>query len=57
MDQSTLMGFGNTERMDERKLTERVYRADVGGVKRKGRPRRRWRDGFGEFAKRRGFNF
>ena len=30
--------------------------AEVNGVRRRGRPRRRWRDEIGECVRRRGFN-
>ena len=35
----------------ERRLRKKIYRVDVGGIRRKGRSRRRWMNGAGEFGR------
>ena len=37
-----LRWFGHMERMEDERLTKRVYRSEVGRVGRLGRPRIRW---------------
>ena len=51
VDQNTFRRFGYMERMYEGKLMRKIYRADVDGIRRAGRPRRRWREGAGELVK------
>ena len=44
MDRGILKWFGHVERIDEGKMTKRIYREEVDRVTGKGRTRR-WRDG------------
>ena len=46
-DQSASRRLGHIERMEEGRLTKRIYRADVDGTRKRGRSKRRWRDGGG----------
>jgi hypothetical protein len=39
-----LRWFGHVERMDESRLTKKIYEADVGGNAGRGRPRRTFLD-------------
>ncbi len=45
MRSNTLRWFGHVERMESERLTKRVYASEVEGVRGRGRPRFRWRDG------------
>ena len=56
-DRSTLRKFGHMERMNEGELTMKIYRAEVDGVRKSGRERRRWMDKVGEFLEQRDFSF
>ena len=38
---NVLRWFGHMERMEDERLTKRVYRSEVGGVGRSGRPKKR----------------
>ena len=42
---NTLRWFGHMERMDDERLTKRVYKSKVEGERVRGRPRMRWMDG------------
>lgn len=48
---STLRWFGHMERMNNERLTKRVYMRDVDGRRRRGRPRNRWKDKVREYMK------
>ena len=39
--------FGQMERISDERLTKRIYRSDMNEVRRRGRPRKRWRAGIG----------
>ena len=39
------MWFGHVERMEGERLVKKIYRAEVEGNRRRGRPRRRWKAG------------
>jgi hypothetical protein len=43
-----LRWFGRVERMNERRLTKKIYEADVGGNAGRGKPRRTFLDRIGE---------
>ncbi len=45
VDQSVLRWYGHMVRMDEERLTKKVWRAPVTGERRRGRPNLRWMDG------------
>ena len=45
VDQGVLKWYGHMERMNDERLTKRVYKAEVEGVRGRGRPRKRWKDG------------
>ena len=45
VDQRVLRWYGHMERMNEERLTKRVWRAEVDGVRPRGRPKMRWMDG------------
>ena len=45
MDQGVLGWFGHVERMENERMTKRVYESDIRGVRRRGRPRKCWMDG------------
>ncbi|KAK3869735.1 hypothetical protein Pcinc_024963 [Petrolisthes cinctipes] len=42
--QSVLRWFGHVERMEENRMVKRIGGSDLGGVRRRGRPQRRWMD-------------
>ena len=44
IERNVLKWFGNVERMGEERLVKRVYRANVEGNRRRGKPQRRWKD-------------
>ena len=56
MDQGVLKWFGHVERMGNERLVKRVYDSEVRGVRRKGRPRKRWMNGVKETLERKGLN-
>ena len=41
---AVLRWFGHVERMEGERLVKKIYRAEVEGNRRRGRPRRRWMD-------------
>ena len=43
--------FGHLERMDDERLTKKVYKGNVRGKRGRGRPRKEWLDQIGEIAK------
>ena len=45
VDESVLRWFGHMERMDEERLTKRVWKMEVAGQRGRGRPRYGWMDG------------
>ena len=45
VDNRVLGWFGHMERMDERRLTKRVWCAEMSGKNARGRPRYGWTDG------------
>ena len=48
VDQGSLKWFRNAERVEEGRVTRRVYRKEVDRVRRWGRPKRRWTHRVGE---------
>jgi hypothetical protein len=40
IEKNMLRWFGHVERMDERRLTKEICKADLGGIAGRGRPRR-----------------
>ena len=44
MSRALLRWYGHVERMEENRLTRRVYEAKVEGRRDRGRPRRRWKE-------------
>ena len=55
VDRKVLKWFGHVERMGNERLTKRVYRSEVGGVRGRGRPPFRWIDGVRRACDERGF--
>ena len=47
MDRGILRWFCHMERIGDWGLTKRIYRGDVDGVGRRGKSRRRWKNGVG----------
>ena len=50
MDHNTLRWFGQMKTTDEGRVTKRIYRVGVDGVRRRFRLRKRWRDRVGELV-------
>jgi hypothetical protein len=48
IEKNMLRWFGHVERMDERRLTKEIYKADLGGNAERERPRRTFLDQIGE---------
>jgi hypothetical protein len=48
IEKNMLSWFGHEERMDERRLTKEIYKADLGGNAGSRRPRRTFLDQIGE---------
>ena len=57
VDRKVLKWFGHVERMGSERLTKRVYMSEVGGVRGRGRPPFRWRDGVRKACMERGIGF
>ena len=55
-DQSMLKWFGHMERMENDRMTKRIYIAEVEGNRGRGRPRRRWKDSVRDVLVQRGIN-
>ena len=53
VDRKVLKWFGHVERMGDERLTKKVYKSEVGGVRGRGRPHFRWIDGVKDACKRR----
>ena len=45
IDKRVLTWFGHVERMNDGRMTKRVYKSEVSGTRLRGRPRLRWKDG------------
>jgi hypothetical protein len=56
VDQSVLRWYGHMVRMDEERLTKKVWRAQVNGGRSRGRPNIRWMDGVSKALDVRGMN-
>ena len=54
---NTLRWFGHVERMESESLTKRVYVSEVDGVRGRGRPRLRWRDGVERYMREGGLSW
>lgn len=52
-DKGMLRWFGHVERMNDGRLTKQIYKAEMEGVRERGRPRKTWLDGVNETFKRR----
>ena len=50
----TLEWFGHVERMSEERMVRRIYKGEVSGARRRGRPKRRWMECVGEYMRERG---
>ena len=55
-DQGILRWFGHDERMGDKRMAKRVCESDVRGVRRRGGPRKCWRDGVKEVLARKVLN-
>ncbi len=56
VDQSVLRWFGHMVKMDEEHQTKKVWRVQVTGRRRRGRPNLRWMDGVSRALEVRGMN-
>ena len=56
MDKRVLSWFGHVERMEENRLTKRVYKSSAEGVRGRGRPKLGWMDGVKRAVEERGVN-
>ncbi len=56
VDDSVLRWYGHMVRMDEERQTKKVWRAQVRGGRRRGRPNLRWMDGVSRALEVRGMN-
>ena len=45
VDQRVLGWYGHMVRMNDERLTKRVWKAEASGVRMRGRPEKRWMDG------------
>ncbi len=54
MKQQTLKWFGHMERVEESKMTRRVYVSEIEGGNIRGRPPVKWRDRVQEYVRERG---
>ena len=52
-----LQWFGHMERMGSERLTKKVYSSEVQGVRRRGRPRARWKDKVKEYMEEGGLDW
>ena len=50
-DRAMLRWYGHLERMEEERMVKQLYEASVNGVRPRGRPRKRWKDGVKDIAK------
>jgi hypothetical protein len=41
-DQSVFRWYGHMERMENNRLGKKIYVSDVAGVRKRGKPRKRW---------------
>ena len=55
-DRNILKWFGHIERMEEVRLTKRIYISEVEGNRGRGRPKRRWRDAVNDVLARGGLD-
>ncbi|WP_435336460.1 hypothetical protein, partial [Klebsiella pneumoniae] len=44
VEESILRWYGHVERMDDERTVKKIYKSDIVGRRRRGRPRRRWYD-------------
>ena len=56
MSRALLRWYGHVERMEGDRMVRRVYEAKVEGKRKKGRPRRRWRECVQERVESKGLN-
>ena len=56
MSRALLRWYGHVERMEGDRMARRVYEAKVEGKRKKGRPRRRWRECVQERVESKGLN-
>lgn len=53
-DESVLRWYGHVERMDNERVTKKIYESSVSGVRGRGKPKLRWMDCVKELVERRG---
>ena len=56
IERGQLRWFGHVKRMEETRYPRKYYEWEPGGRRRKGRPRRRWRDNIKTYVEKRGSN-
>jgi hypothetical protein len=52
IEKNMLIWFGHLERLDERRLTKEIYKANLGGIAGRGRPSRTFLDQIGEVSEK-----